>query len=260
MDLEAVCDELYGLSPPEFTPARDAKAAEARKAGDRDLAAAIKQLKRPGQAAWLANVLARQRPHRVDELLLLGDRLRDAQRRLAGDEMKELARAGHAVVGDLVPEADRLAVAAGQRTSPGALRQLQETLDAALADPDAGQALRAGRLTVPLSYAGLGSLVDTEPEGHHVDENEARASEQARAARAESERRVAELTAELQSAHRRRDRIGEQMEELQRQLRQVQAQGSDVDRVIQKLEADISEATGEMESSAARVGGLPAQD
>jgi len=136
MDLEAVCSELYGLSPSEFTPARDAMAAQTRTSGDRELATAIKQLKRPSQAAWLANLLARQRPHRVDELLLLGDRLRDAQRRLAGEDLRELARTGHKVIAELVREAQHLAAAVGQRPSPSALRQLQETLDASLADPD----------------------------------------------------------------------------------------------------------------------------
>ena len=253
MDLAAVCDELYGLTPPEFTPARDARAAEARSSGQRELAAAIKQLKRPSLAAWLANLLARQRPHRIDELLLLGDRLRDAQRRLAGDELKELARAGHAVIAELVRDAERLASSAGHHPSPAALRQLQETLDAGLADPDAGRAVRAGHLTVALSYAGLGSLGDERTDEHNVRDAEQRTRDEAKAARAASEKRVAELTAELQSAHRHRERIREQIEELDRQLRQVHAQESDSDRRVGELEAAIAAATDEMNHAAARV-------
>ena len=246
-----MCGELYGLTPAEFTPARDARVAEARSTGRRELASAIKQLRRPSQAAWLANVLARQRPHRLDELLLLGDRLREAQSRLAAAELKELARAGHGVVAELVADAERLAAAAGQRPSPASLRQLQETLDAGLADPEAGRALRAGCLTVALSYAGLGSPVaDGGDDGRPAEISGERSAEQSRARRAEAERRIAELTAELQSAERRRDRIREQIDELDRQLRQVRAQESDAGRDIDELQAAITAASQEMDQTA----------
>lgn len=242
-----MCNELYGLTPQEFTPARDARAAEARSSGQRELAAAIKQLKRPSQPAWLANVLARQRPHRMDELLLLGDRLREAQRRLAGEELKELARAGHAVVAELVSDAERLAASAGQRPSPASLRQLQETLDAGLADPEAGRALRAGCLTVALSYAGLGSPVGVDDGERDGESSAERRSDRSRTKRAEVERRIAQLTAELQSAERRRERVREQIDELERQLRQVRAQESDADASIDELQAAIEAAAREMD-------------
>ena len=242
MELEAVCDELYGLKPADFTAARDTRAAEARRSGDPQLATAVKQLRRPSQAAWLANILSRQRPHRIDELLQLGDRLRDAQRRLAGEELKDLARRGHAVVAEMVADAERLATAAGQRPSPSALRQLQETLDAGLADQDAGRAVREGHLTIALSYAGLGSPTFGDGGAVDPDTSERRAAQQAQALRATSEKRIAELTAELQSAHRRRERIREQIGDLEHQLRQVRSQESDADEVITSLEAAIAEA------------------
>jgi hypothetical protein len=254
VDLQAVGQELYGLSPAEFTAARDTKAAEARRSGDRDLAAAIKQLKRPGQAAWLANVLARHRPHRVDELLALGDRLRDSQRRLAGEEMKELARQGRRVVGELVDEAERLASPAGQRPSPSARRQLQETLEAALADPEAGRQVRAGQLAAPLSYAGLGSVGD---DGQTAAATAGREGLEAQRASAElhaAERRVAELTAELQSAHRLRDRVREQVEELERQLHQVGSQESEVAQHVEEIEAAIAVANRKVEETRRRLG------
>ncbi len=58
VDLDTVGTELYGLRPTEFTAARDAQAAAARRGGDRELAAAIKKLRRPTPAAWLVNLLA----------------------------------------------------------------------------------------------------------------------------------------------------------------------------------------------------------
>ncbi|MST31346.1 hypothetical protein GHK86_01190, partial [Acidimicrobiaceae bacterium USS-CC1] len=72
MDLAAVADELYGVDPSAFTTTRDARAREARAAGDRELAEAIKALRRPSLAAWALDLLARERREEVDRLLDLG--------------------------------------------------------------------------------------------------------------------------------------------------------------------------------------------
>ena len=50
-----VADELYALSPAEFTAARDERARQVRAAGQRDEAAAIKKLARPTASAAVAN-------------------------------------------------------------------------------------------------------------------------------------------------------------------------------------------------------------
>ena len=96
-----MADELYGLTPAEFIPRRDALAAEARKAGDRALAAEIKKLRRPTTGAWLANVLARQRRDQVAQLLDLGAALRQAQASLATSELRRLSQERHAVLSEL---------------------------------------------------------------------------------------------------------------------------------------------------------------
>lgn len=257
MNLGVITQHLYGLTPTEFTADRDAEATKARTSGDRELAAAIKQLKRPSAAAWLANSLVRQCPRRVDELLSLGDRLRDAERRMAGSEMKDLARTAHRVVAELVADAERLASAARQRPSASALRQLQETLNAAMVDPGAAQALRGGQLTVALSYAGLGAFVDEAATAETEADRERAAAKQARDDLHATETHAAELAAELQSAHRRRDRLRDQMEDMERQLRQVRAQESEVDERIQQLEAAVAAATNKIECARSL---LPSKD
>lgn len=258
MNLDSVAHELYGLSPAEFTAARDAGAAEARKGGDPQLAAAIKKLRRPSVAAWLANMLARQRPTAVDDLLQIGDRLRQAQQRLAGAELKELARDGHRVVGDLVRDAERLAAFAGSRPSPSALRQLQETLDAALVDRSAADALRDGRLTFPLSYAGLGDPVEAAGEGRanpgSMTETDETRRERDLGELSSAEARVAELTAELQSAQRRHGRMQEQIEVVERQLQQARAQETQAAQEIQGLRAALDAASGAAEDMRRRIG------
>ncbi len=160
IDLDTVADELYALAPPEFTSRRDARAAEARKAGDKALAAEIKRLRRPTTGAWLANLLARQRPDQVGELLDLGTALRQAQATLAIDDLRRLSQERHRVLTALSREAHDLAGRGGQVVSDAVAKEVEATLEAALADADAGDALRAGRLTTGLHYSGLGLVGD----------------------------------------------------------------------------------------------------
>jgi hypothetical protein len=161
-NLAQVADELYGLPPSAFRQARDERAGQARAAGDKDLADAIRKLRRPTVSAWLVNRLAREAPGQVDELLELGESLREAQQALAGDRLRELSTRRRRLVTGLVQEARRLAEQAGQTLGASAEREVQETLEAALADPAVADAVRSGRLTTALSYAGLGASVDVD--------------------------------------------------------------------------------------------------
>ena len=156
--LEAIAQELYGLPMSEFTAARDREAAAARQAGDRALAGELKKLRRPTSGAWLTNQLVRQRGDDVAALLHLGAALRDAQARLATGDLRRLSQQGQQLVTALGREARQLGRDAGQRVGEGAVREVEDTLHAALADPAASDAVRAGRLTSALSYAGFGSV------------------------------------------------------------------------------------------------------
>ena len=162
LNLAQVADELYGLPPSAFIQARDERAGQARAAGDRDLADAIRKLRRPTVSAWLVNRLAREAPAQVDELLEVGESLREAQQALAGDRLRELSTQRRRLVTGLVQEARRLAEQSGQAFGAPAEREVQETLEAALADPAIAEAVRSGRLTTALSYAGLGASVDVD--------------------------------------------------------------------------------------------------
>jgi len=153
-----VADELYGLTPAEFTAARDERAREVRAAGQRDEAAAIKKLARPTASAWLVNQLTRTAPDRMASLYELGDELQEAQRTLAGDRLRELSVERRQVINDVLPAASELAGQAGQPASAAVLGEVRATLEAALADSGARDAVRSGRLTKALAYAGLGDV------------------------------------------------------------------------------------------------------
>jgi hypothetical protein len=155
-DLAGAAEELYALSPGDFTAARDEQVAQARTSGNRDLARAIGALRRPTVSAWLVNQLAREAGDQVGELLALGESLRRAQQDLAGEQVRELSAQRRRLVAALVTEAKRLAERDGRAVGLQVEREVEATLQAALADADAAAAVRAGCLASPLSYAGLG--------------------------------------------------------------------------------------------------------
>jgi hypothetical protein len=151
-----VTKKLYGLHPDAFVPARDDAVAEARQAGDRDLARAIGRLRRPTRAAWLANLLARERAEQLDGLLALAGDLATAQRTLDGGALRALSAQRSRLVAAMAREGGRLAAQAGDSATESVVRDLTGILDAALADPAIAAEVRSGRLTRTVSYSGFG--------------------------------------------------------------------------------------------------------
>lgn len=159
MDVESVAVELYGLRPSEFTAARDEQAAKARRAGDKPLAAAIAELRKPTVAVWVAGLLARRRPKEAHGLVQLGEALRTAHRTLDAGQLRKLSHDQHVVIGELARTARALAAEAGQAVSEPALHEVERILHAVLADGDVAADWAAGRLTaapeVALGFTGL---------------------------------------------------------------------------------------------------------
>jgi hypothetical protein len=155
-DLDVIADELYGLPPDEFVPARDDRVAAAKQAGDRDLARALARLRRPTKAAWLANLLARHRAEQLDGLVALARGLAQAQQELDGDALRALSGQRHRAVAAMARDAGRLAARRGEAVGDALLREVTGILDAALADPGVAEEVRAGRLTKTVRYSGFG--------------------------------------------------------------------------------------------------------
>ena len=158
VNLEGIATELYGLPPEQFTRSRNVRAAELAAAGDRELAAAVRKLARPSLSAWLANVLVRDYPNDVGELLELGPGLRRSQELGGRDEMRRLSARRQALIRHLVALASDQAKSAGHSLAAQTQRQLEGTLEAAVAEPSAAEELRAGRLAEALSHVGFGEV------------------------------------------------------------------------------------------------------
>jgi hypothetical protein len=158
VDFDEVADELYGLPPEEFMPARTTYEQQARADGDKQLAAEIKALGKPSTAAWVCNVLVRHHRAEIENLVELGGLLREAQENLAGDQLRALDVQRRQLVSALTRQSRALAHQLGHPVSAGVGTQVEETLRAAMADPEAGEALLEGRLTSPMSYSGMGTV------------------------------------------------------------------------------------------------------
>jgi hypothetical protein len=156
VDLDGVIDPLYDLVPGDFVPARDAAAKAARADGDRATGDEIAALRRPTVVAWLANQLSRRREDEMAQFLELGASLREATAALSGPELRELSRQRQALVSAMVREARAIArELTGSKVTEDVARGLEETLLAALADPDAAQEVRLGRLSTGLEQSGF---------------------------------------------------------------------------------------------------------
>lgn len=157
MELEEVADELYAVPPEEFIALRTARRDEAKAAGDRPLATAIGSLPKPSTAAWVCNLLVRAHREEIEGLVELGDLLREAQHNLAGEQLRALNTQRGQLLNALTRQASTLARERGYRVGTSISAQVEGTLRAAMAEPEAGEALLTGRLTSPMSYSGMGT-------------------------------------------------------------------------------------------------------
>jgi hypothetical protein len=214
-----VADELYGLPPEEFMPTRTVREQEARADGDRELAAEIKALGKPSSAAWLCNVLVRHHREEIENLVELGGLLREAQEKLEGDQLRALDVQRRQLVNALTRQARALAHQLGHPVSSGVGTQIEETLRAAMADPDAGEALLQGRLTSPMSYSGLGTV--ERPNLRVVPPlREKRAAKPAKEPRTERARSTAEAKRE-EARRAAEERLRRELDEARRALEEA---------------------------------------
>ncbi|MGY1837585.1 hypothetical protein ACI79P_21080 [Blastococcus sp. SYSU DS0510] len=262
--LPQVADELYGLPPDEFIAARDARRKEARADGERELAKAIGQLRKPSTAAWVVNMLARRQPDELRQLVALGSGLRGAQRDLEGEQLKELTRQRRQVVMALTGQARSLAQELGRPVSDAVVGQVQNTLRAAVADESAGRATLSGRLTSPLSYSGVGTAdvrgsVATVPSGGGdapavadeptPDGRTARHDQRRRAAQqqlagageelADAETAAAEAESDAEREREALDRLGTRRDELRARI-------GDLEEELRRAEKEFGELTAEL--------------
>ena len=255
-EVDEAADQLYALSPREFTAARDARAKEAKDAGDKEAAAEIKALRKPTVTAWLANQLVRQHADEVRPLLELGSALREATATLSGPQLRELSRQRNDVVRALVRQARRLAADAGQPVSEDVARGLEETLNAALADPGQAELLLQGRLSVQLKHSGYGpadgsssaagkpSAAPAKPKKAATGSRQPTAAEQRRAERRDRlERELAEAWPAARAAADARSAAEQQAKQAADEAKGLRRRVEELRSELTVAEEDLAKAT-----------------
>ena len=259
----------------------------ARAAGNRRLATALGRLRRPTVSAYILNLLVRGQPEVGEQLVALGEELRRAQEELSGPALRQLATQRAQLVGALVRSARKIAADAGHPVSQAVQYELEQTLHAALADPDVAAEVGSGRLTRAASRTGfdaaapepakpvrrLRAVRDDERAEDPAVVRERRLREQREAERAElqqehdqaEEARTAAEEAleaaeqELHHAERDRAAAAEVVEDLRERLAQAEDAERDAVRREREAQRDRDAATRRRDSAARKVEDLAAR-
>jgi predicted transcriptional regulator len=259
-ELLSIADELYALSLPEFTPARDARAKELK---GTELAAQIKKLKKPSLAAWVVNLLVRHETEQVEQVLAVGAALREAQASMSGDELRQLTRQRRQLTAAVTTQARRLAREHGQKITDAVAQQVEATLTAAMVDEECAKAVRSGMLLTALEATGV-DAVDLDravavpdalgfvarprektpagkPDLKVVPDPDR--DEKALAAARDVLEQAEEELAEAKEAH---DAAAQELSDLQARAMQVQAEIDELKRKIAELEESADEVDDEI--------------
>jgi hypothetical protein len=155
MEFADVARELLLVAPQDFVAERTARQRAMRKE-DRALATAIGKLRKPAPAAWVIDLLARAGA--LDDAVDLGPALRTAQAAADPDAIRILRRQRAEIVDALAQAGADLASDAGHPVTPAVLEQVRSTIEAAMADPHAGAAVRSGLLVTALESVGFDAV------------------------------------------------------------------------------------------------------
>jgi hypothetical protein len=286
--VDRAADELYGLAPEEFTAARDEQVRAARSAGNRQLAAALGRLRRPTVSAYILNLLVRDQPEVGEQLVALGEELRRAQQELSGSALRQLATQRAQLVGVLVRSARKIAAEAGHPVSQAVAYELEQTLHAALADPDVAAEVGSGRLTRAATRTGFDASEPERPDKparrlravrdderaedpavvrerrlrEQRDAERVRLQEQlheAEQARDETEQGLVTAEQELEHAERDRAAAAEAVEELRGRLAEAEDAERDAVRHERDAQRDRDAATRRRDSSVRKAEDLAAR-
>lgn len=262
-DLRSIARELYGRPLSEFIAARK-KAAD--DAGDKELAKQVKALRKPSAAAWAVNALSRERAELVEEVVELGEQLRDAQADADGSRTRLLDRARRDLTRQAIDEAAELAEATGGTLSAQAAAGVEETLRAAMTDPDAANAVQDGMLVTtfaasPFEPVDLTDVVAIPPEGSRPRPKKVKAGptqlerkrlEAAEAAVEKARRKAKTAADELESHVEEREELQDELAELRKKAKAIEREIAETERALDQADKATDRAE-EAEQAAQRV-------
>ena len=261
----AIAEELYGVSPAEFTDARNGYAKELKAAGDKQLSDRVKVLTKPSFAAWVVNMLVRHNAEEMTQVLDLGASLRAAQADLDGDALRELTKQRRQLVAAVAGKGRVLAKELGQKLSESVQRQVEDTLHAAMIDTDAEAAVRSGMLVDPLTPSGIGSVKAASAVADHTAMGRS-ARPLSEVTSGASQRPNLTVVPEIDPEERERERRREERTVAKQELRTAQAdlkvaqkELKQRDKRVSDLEAAALQVNGEIDELKRRLDELDAR-
>jgi len=239
--VEQAVDELYSLDPDGFVDRRRELAAEARRGGDAAAGTEIAGLRKPTRSAWTMNVLARAEPDAFEPIVDVGDQLREAERALDGQRMRELSNRRRELIADI---SRRAFAATGERSPSPALRdEVIGTLTAAFADPDLVDLLRSGTLLRAAQWDGFGSAIRPDlalvpPPGRPTVAPRPRPTKTAPRAKAAPQRPVETVEAARAARAARAERERQERQDRREQIAHVRKRVTAAERELASAESD----------------------
>lgn len=268
-------DALFQLPLEAFTAARNALAADLKKAGRPDDAGRVKALAKPSVSAWGVNQLYWKHREAFDRLLAAGARFRAAQAaQLAGQpaDVRAPLTERRDILAELTRQASAALAEAGHRPTPDLMRRLTMTLEAISAYGAFDDAVAPGRLTADVDPPGFDALAALVPQtgkaratgpsrvlsfarsaakpkpkgppGESADARERRKATERKAARAAAQAAVTEAARALRAAQK-------VLEQTEARLKKVAARVRDEEKARAAAEALLERAAARADAARA---------
>jgi len=277
-DITSIANDLYALTPAEFTAERNRRAKDAG-----DLSGQVRELPKPSAAAWGVNVFARLRADELTQLIELGELLRAAQDDADSNALQQLSKQRRALVAAMAREAASVAGERGAPVNAAAIMQIEQTLQAAMFDADAAAAVASGRLIRSLTSDGVEPVdlegavagllegvrlpvraapIDLAAKRREVASRKADEAEQdsvAAQAEAETAREAADAaTARHEDLEAEIDDLRQQLEDMQREASAARKAASALERDADAKQRVADRAAARAEEARAALNDLPA--
>ena len=264
-DRDDAADHLQAVPLEDFVAERARLAKALRKAGDREGAAALAKLPKPTPPAWALNHFAREQPEAMGAWLDVAAALRD-ESAAPGSGLREAMAAHRQATGELVKAVREQAKPNGRTLSEPMVERVRALLQAALADAEQADRLRAGRIAEGDDDAGLAepdpeaaararkrreerSAADAEREAEREAERRAELEQRVEEAREEHER----LAAEADEREGAAAEAAERLEEAQRTLHRSESEAAAADEAARDARSAAGDAERALETLTAQL-------
>lgn len=244
-------DRLYAAALEDFVAERTRLARELRQSGDRPAATVLAKVAKPSAAAWALNHLAREDAKALAAWLDAAEVLRDASTRAAdvgGDALRAAMAAHRTATSELVAHVRDTVQPGGKPLSEPMLERVRAVLQAATADEDVAERLKAGRVTEEAEPADeeeelLVSLPESQPEGKPKPSERDRKAE-------EKAQRKAELEARVQDAEQALERLREEAAERKSAAGAADERADEARRTLHRSESEAEAAHAALDDAA----------